>query len=155
MRNELQWEWSVAPFVRAYLAAARLDRRNTKLVFPSDPDSPMQAVIGHRLMGMLENPPEPLKASRQDIQGALIKGFTQLMTNYAGTDFETTVLVDAANIVFSQAGPVKFSTVAVLVWDNGWFGAFHSTEIHLDDEFFAERALLLTELRHRGEHLEE
>lgn len=155
MAKLVHWEWSIGPFVHAYLAAAREDRRNLQLVLPSDPARPMAAVVSHRLGRFVRSAPEPAKITKLHLQKVALDAFERLLGLYCGADVERTMLIEPVSLKLPDDSGAIFSFPVVLVWDAGVFGAFARSEVQLTDEFWVERILFQNELQHHAEELEE
>lgn len=155
MTNLVRWEWSCGSDVRSFLGRARHDTRNLHLALPSDPQSPITAVVSQRILCFVDDPPHPIRIGRLGLQAVALAAFEHLLTVYCGADLDTAVLIEPADLKFRDEGGASVSLGAVLIWDAGVFGAFARAEFPLTDDYWAERMLFLTELRHRAEPMED
>lgn len=152
MKPDLSWQWTSEAYYRSFLATARLDKRNVVLHLPSEPSSPMSALVSHRLM---RHKHLHMNLDTKSAHAAVLKACEHLLVTFTGVDLGTTVLIDQMRVTGSTSDGDQFSVMANVLWEAGTFGVFTGYEIELPEDYFVERQLLLTELRHRCEPLEE
>lgn len=153
MAHLVKWTWSIDRYVRAYLKATALNEHNLRFTLP-DANCPMTAVVSRKLVHVFERAPEPLVIADRHIRQGVLLACEHLFCTYAGADLKS-ILIDSVRIQMSEKGGARFAVPAVIVWDRGTFGVFTRSELELAEDFYAEKVLLLTEIQHHAEELEE
>lgn len=145
MSYGVHWRWHNEVYVRAYVGAARANPRNKKLGLPCTSSAPMTALLSRRLLNRLQRHDSGRPSLA--LQAAAIAVFERLLDTYAGADLDHSVLMDVGQVTGDTGDDVS----VIVVWVEGWFCAFAADELELGPEFYAEKVLFQTELRHRRE----
>jgi hypothetical protein len=152
MQPLIRWEWPIGHRASALIKRARQNPQSLLLDLSCAGELPITAVVSEQVVRMLQQrTTSATKARRLTLQQALLASFEGLIQAYRGADLDVSVLVEPSEVIVFAVGEVPICVPVVLVWCTGTFGAFAMREIPLDEDYWIERILFQTELKHSRE----
>lgn len=152
MQPLIRWEWSIGHRASALIKRAHQNPQSLLLDLSCAGELPISAVVSEQVVHMLQGRTNSAtKARRLALQQALLCSFEGLLQKYRGADLDESVLVEPGEIIAFAVGEVPICVPVVLVWCAGTFGAFAVREVPLEEDYWIERILFQTELKHGRE----
>lgn len=142
------WRWQRERYYRDHLFGASGVPRELVKTLPSLPFRPVEFFFSTALISLIEGSPDPLGLCLADVVHSTPREFEFFLGRFAGTDLEKTLLLDfwAIPVVGKQGSRLRIPVI--MSWCEDMVTVVIPRELALDEKFYVDRLLLLTELNH-------
>lgn len=148
MRHGIRWQWRYERHYRMTFLGLAGERGTLVLTIPSPPFPPTKVYFSDALIRKIERSPEPFDLSLANVIQAVPAVVERFMGEFGGVDYERTLLLAPAKLsVQTQIGP-RVRILIVIGWWRSHISVLEPTELPLDEAYYADRILLITELNH-------
>ncbi len=148
MHHGIRWEWQRERHYRTTFLRLAGERGALVLTLASLPFQPTKVYFSDALMRKIERFPEPFDLPLTNVIQAVPSIVERFLDEFGGVDYDQTLLLAPAKLsVQTQSGPlVRFPIV--IGWWRSHASIVQSAELPLDEAYYADRILLITELNH-------
>jgi hypothetical protein len=142
----IEWAWTEHARYTAFIKLIQEGKNATEMALPGWP--PATAILSGRLVDMIRWMPGECRLDSAAIRPSVTATCEQLHLTFAGVDLTRTGLVDVVPFQLGKGMGATWKLSVIVLWRSPVFFLAAASEFRLEEDHYADRWLLLTELRH-------